>query len=340
MLILLASAIIATVPATDCAAYEPVRRQFAEAQQAIRNGASDADLAAIDVVGPMRSCFRTQVMPGLVRAERDERMIEDAASAFFAWGRQAALLGASDALAAEFTQGLESVTKGVSHAYAVARDRCIRLNDEEQLLRMLELMRFAQLLGFEITQARGEDMEGCLRGRAYLVEVTLKSESSRRGLGSSYTYNALLRRAADGDPGDLAGGGSYSGFLIARNANCHNDAPDAPQRLEVQGRLEATGSLVDMAPPGARPDPHLVYVLGTTDWDLRPLWGGDGPFAETAEEREGLKGLGTTMSARPIRLTGRVTTVDHRSESDADNCNGVTTRSTHVRIVQLAGKKR
>ena len=41
------------------------------------------------------------------------------------------------ALAAEFTQGLESVTKGVSHAYAVARDRCIRLNDEEQLAGVL-----------------------------------------------------------------------------------------------------------------------------------------------------------------------------------------------------------
>lgn len=340
MLILLTSFIVAAAPAADCAAYEPVRKRFAEMQQAIANGASPNDLTGPDLIGPLRTCFRTQVMPHLTRGERNDQVVDAAVGAFFAWGRQAALLGAEDELAPEFAQGTASVEKGVSHAYAVARDRCIKLNDETQVTRMLGLLRFSQLLGFQIASARDDDLEACIRGRAYLVRVTMRSESTKRGLGSEYTYEAVLGRAPGGEAGELVGKGSYSGFLIARNANCWNGAPDPPLRITVSGKLEASGSLVDMAEPGATPDPHLLYALETTDWDVRPLWGADGPYAQTSEEREDLAGFGTTTSLEPVKLTGRIASATSTTKSQENNCAGVTTRSTTVRVVQLQGRKR
>lgn len=330
----------ATPAAAPCTAYEPVRRQFTAMKEAIAKGASEDDVVGPDIVGPLRTCFRTQVMPQLTRAETSDRMLGDAARDFLAWGRQAALLGAEVHLTAELAEGSTSLGRGLSHAYAVARDKCVRLNDQTQIPVMLSLMRFAQLIGYTITSEEAEDLEACLRGNAYLVQVKLHNSSTKRGVGSEYFYNALLRRAPDGDDGDLAGVGSYSGYVIAHNANCRNGAPDRPQRFTVSGELEASGALVDLAAPGARPEPNLMYVLGTTDWNLRPMWGGDGPYAETAEEKEGLKGLGTTMSGRPLKLTGRVTTFSHSAKRAEDKCAGVTTGRTDIRIVQLRGTRR
>lgn len=337
--LLLSLTLAASPAASDCAAYEPVRKRLAEMQDAVARGADESTLEGPDLVGPLRTCFRTQVMPALTRAETDHRLIEAAVNDFFVWGRQPALLGLEDEFKPEFDQATVSIEKGVSHAYRVARDRCVRLNDQTQIHVMLGLARFAQLFSMTITGTLDSDLEACLRGSAYLVQAKLRSESTKRGVGSEYTYTALLRRVPNGDASEMAGTGSYGGYLVSHRANCSDRAQDTPQRFDVTGKLEATGSIVDMAAPGAAPDPHLMYVLASLDWPLRPMWGGDGPFATTREEREGIAGLGTIMSARPIKLTGRVTTWSNVSREDHDKCAGTITRSTSVRIVQLKGKR-
>lgn len=330
---------LVTVPTADCAAYDAVRERLSVMQQAVARGADESTLEGPDVVTPLRTCFRTQVMPQLTRAESDEKLIDRAAHDFTIWGRQAALLGIEEQFAAEFDQAHESIQRGLTHAYGVARDKCVRRNDLSQIPEMLRLLRWAELWGIPVSADIDADIAACFRGDGYFVQVRQRSVSEKRGVGSSFTYNAVLRRAPGGD-GDLAGDGTWSGFIVAHDANCSDGARDRGQRFEVAGNLETSGNTVDMAAPGAKPDLHLLYVLGTVDWPLKPVWGGDGPFATTADEKDAIKGLGSTMSPRPIRLTGAETTQSSRKVSEGSKCSGQLTVTTDVQIVQLRGRAR
>ena len=335
MLILFTTIVLASaapVAPASCDAFQPVRQHFMEMRQAILNGEAEDDGDSPDIVEPMRACFRTQVMPELTRAETDHTRIDQASSDFLAWGRQVALLEI-DELDAEFSEGLASMVKGLKHAYAVARDKCVEGRDWTQMRVMLRLARNAELFGFEITDQLGKDIQACASGWAFMVEVDLSTTTSNYGETSRFRYTAMLRADPESE-GDLIGTGVYGGFITGRKANCRNDAPDEAQRFIVSGELEASGAMIDMS-FGGEPDPHLLYVLGTKDWDLRPMWGGDGPFAESDEEREGLKGMGTTASFRPIKLTDRVTTSSTTTRSGEDDCAGVRTQTTNVRIEQL-----
>lgn len=324
-------------PLADCASYEPVRKRLAEMTEQVAMGASEDELESPDLVGPLRACFQTQVMPQLTRAETNEKLVSRATSDYFVWARQPVLLGLDAEFTAEFAQATTSIEKGVSHAYGVARDRCIKLGDQTQIPVMLGYMRFAQLLGFTITSALDSDLEACLRGSAYLVEVTLQTESKQEGITSRYRYTAMLRRAPDGDGSELTGSGTYSGYLMASPANCELRKSVAAQRFNVEGKLEASGAVMDMAAPGAKPDPHLTYTLGTLDWPFLPLAGRD-PYARTAEDKEAVKGSGTIFTM-PIQLTGRVTTSSDVTTSE-QSCGEIVTRRTDVRIVKLQGKLR
>jgi hypothetical protein len=326
-----------TPPDADCASYEPVRKRLAEMTEQVAMGASEEELESPDLVGPLRACFQTQVMPQLTRAESNEKLVSRATSDYFVWARQPVLLGLDAEFTGEFAQAATSIEKGVSHAYGVARDRCIKLGDHTQIPVMLGYMRFAQLLGFTITSALDSDLEACLRGSAYLVEATLQTESRKEGVTSRYRYTAMLRRAPDDDGSELSGTGTYSGFLMASPANCELRKTVAPQRLTVEGRLVASGGVMDMAAPGAKPDPHLAYTLETRDWPFLPLPGRD-PYARTAEDKEAVKGSGSIFTM-PIQLTGRVTTSSDSTTTEA-SCDDVVTRRTDVRIVRLQGKLR
>ena len=164
----------------------------------------------------------------------------------------------------------------------------------------------------------------------YRVTVTLRSESAKWGVGSEYSYEATLSPTDEGGAEELVGSGTYRGFLLARPANCHLAATEAPERFDVSGKLEASGGIVDMNPFGS-PKPSMMFVLGTLDWKLKPLYGAEGPFATTAEEREGIKGLGSVISGPPIALTRRVTTVTRTGTSES-KCAGTTTTITTIRI--------
>lgn len=290
----------------------------------------DADAA----VASLRTCFVSQVMPQLTRAETDEKVLSQAATDLFRWGRQAALFDLLDDVEPEWQRGTASLERGVEHAYRVAHDRCVRLRDSNQVPIMLDLVRWAQLLGMEIGETLGDDIEACLGGFRYMVEMSLESESTRRGPGSSYRYTAFLAPDPE-DPDALIGTGVYTGWLVAHDANCADPSRDEPQRFTVWGKLESSGGIIDMAAPGAKPDPHMMFVLGTTDWPLKPIWGGDGPFARTAEEREGVKGLGTATSGRPVKLIGDVTTWSNTATQDGDKCSGTRTSRTSIRITRL-----
>lgn len=166
--------------------------------------------------------------------------------------------------------------------------------------------------------------------KRYRVTVTLRNESAKWGVGSEYTYEATLAPAAGAAEDELTGIGTYEGFLVARAANCVLAEKDAPDRFDVSGKLEASGGVVDMNPFGPS-KPSIMFTLGTLDWPLKPLYGGDGPFATTDEEREAIKGLGSVVSGPPIQLTGPVTTVTRTSTSES-KCAGTTTHTTTIRI--------
>lgn len=325
-----------TPRAADCAAYAAVRERVARAREMIASGASEDELPALDgAETALRTCFRQQVLPALAKAETDDKLIDRAANDFFAWARQAALLDIIGRLAAEEADGVASLTIGLSHAYGVAKDKCVRLHDSSQIDVMLRLLHWSQLRGIELTTALDDDIAGCMRGASYLVQVRVTTSTSGHGTGSEFHYTAVLRPVPRGAAGELAGRGRWAGFVVARKANCHQAAKGGAQRFDVAGALEATGTMLDLPASGGRPQTGFLYALKTLDWPLKPIFGGDSPFAETAEEREGLAGAGSVFAFEPIALTSRATTtVDTATISRS--CDGETTMRTESRVVRLA----
>ena len=323
----------------DCAAYEEVRAQIRRGREMLAEGKSEDELPPFEVDSALRRCFREQVLPELVRAETNDQLIDAAANGFFEWARQPALLGITERFAAEDAQGIASLTRGLSHAYALARDKCIRLHDTRQIDVMLRLLRWAQLRGMELTTAFPEDIEACIRGAAYVVQVNRTTTSAKHGLGSQFRYTAVVRPVPRGEAGELTGKGTYGGYVISRYANCKlAEKGGGEQRFDVSGRLDASGTVVGTPSATGKGTVGFMYVLKSLDWNLKPMWGGDSPYAETPEEREGLAGGGSIFAIEPITLTGKSTT-HVQSSSHENTCSGETTTRVETRIVKVSAAR-
>lgn len=164
------------------------------------------------------------------------------------------------------------------------------------------------------------------------ITVRTRTTSARFGVSSEYVYEARLVPDPAGSAGELKGTGTYRGFVMARPANCELAKKSGADRYEVRGTLEASGSISDWRALGG-PANGMMYVLATTDWPLMPLYGAEGPYAKTAEDKEGVKGLGTTRSGvKPVSVAGAVTTETRITKLDASACGGIITVTEDIRV--------
>ena len=58
-------------------------------------------------------------------------------------------------------------------------------------------------------------------------------------------------------------------------------------------------------------------------------------FARTADDKEGVKGLGTVARGEPVPLTGDVTDIKDVESSDGGECAGTVTETETIRIERL-----
>jgi len=336
-----ASAAAQSRPAVEtgvgCDALDTVRAQFAVQRQALLNGTPEEALPKVDIVTPLRACFRDEVYPGLRRAETNDQVVFAAIYDYFAWRRTVEIMGVGKELAAESEQADASAEKGLVHRYGVARDKCRARPDPAQVDVMLDVARFAQLIGREhLFTMLQEDIQACTKATAYLITVRQRVTSAKRGEVSNFTYRAMLKSDPASGAGELAGTGRYAGAITTYKVNCRAYKNDPGERFTLSGTLEASGSPIDGTFFGKAKD-SLTYILATTDWPLKMIFG-DSPFAETAEERDGLKGLGTLSGFAPLPLTEPVSTLKETATTEGDDCSGAVTTTSDLSVQRLRAR--
>lgn len=318
----------------QCAALDAVRTQLASRREALIRGAKEEDLPDVDLETPLRACFRNEVHPNLVRAEADEKIVFASISDYLRWRRAVEIWDIGEKFKSESAQATQSMEKGLVHAYGVARDKCIARKDAAQIPVMLEIAHFAALFGYEnLFPSLDEDIERCHKGPGYLMTLRWRTSSEKRGVGSDFTYRAVLRPDPKSEDGELIGKGVYGGFIVANYANCTTFKNATGDRFTVSGKLKASGMVFDGTLLGQGKH-SFTYALETTDWPIKPLYG-DNPFAETPEEREAIAGAGSMVSFKPISLTVPVTTTQEKTTSEGSKCAGAVTTTKDIVIRQL-----
>ena len=156
------------------------------------------------------------------------------------------------------------------------------------------------------------------------------------------TYVAFLGAAPQGSEDELEGIGTYRSLVVSLPHETPNGkgsgctAQGRQHRFTIRGTLEATGNFLDMSALGGTSG--LTYVLGSTDWPLKPFFFDlKDAYAQTADEKDAVKGLATTARLDPVPLTGRVTTVKATRTGFGGECAGKTTETEDIRIERLGG---
>jgi hypothetical protein len=101
--------------------------------------------------------------------------------------------------------------------------------------------------------------------------------------------------------------------------NCHNGEPENVRTWPVDGLLAASG-FIGPDPGGPEGARLFGYVLETVDWRFLPV---AGRYAETPEEIEMARGLGTIGSAlKPVKLTGNTARTTDTLTRGWSDCTG------------------
>lgn len=176
---------------------------------------------------------------------------------------------------------------------------------------------------------------GCVAPEVrYRVTVHTRTHTEKYGEVANILYNAEVRTDPS-VPEDLLGKGRYSGHVISRKVNCHNNEPERKKTHSVGGNLEATGSIVEWPGKGM----HLTYVLATTDWPVSPLAFAGDQEPSDPEMKEAVKGLGTISGPLlGIALEGPVTKKQEIRKGDLfeTDCTGKVTTTDDITITDLS----
>lgn len=294
----------------------------------------------------LHACFERRILPALRRAERDATVLEPAIQAFFGWGRQWQLLGyESSVFASEWDAGMTSLDIAFRNAYQRARERCRRTPGRGPAGELLRIVRQLALLGWseeELFPSFPQDLAACTKEVVYRVRVRIVRASAKQGVGRDITYTGFLRPKASGEPGELEGSASYSGFIVARARDYWEPgkqacvSPVPPQRITVRGHAEASG-MVDLTAPAQGSNSTITYQFETTDWPLK-LFESDGTlYARTPQEIEDARALGSWLRVKPVPLAGPVTALTDTRTQPGDRCSGEVTETEEVRIEHMAG---
>lgn len=133
------------------------------------------------------------------------------------------------------------------------------------------------------------------------ITVSDRTVNDSHGVVYSVDYSASMDDDHTSTEADLIGLGAYIGEIITRKVNCNNGEPENVRTWPVSGLLDAFG-FIGPDPGGPEGARLFGYVLETADWRFLPLLG---RYAETPEEIETARGLGTVGSGlRPVQLVG------------------------------------
>ena len=317
-----------------------MRARLSAERQAQLRGASDEDGPYLDFEPALRACFEHDVVPKLRAAEGDDALIPSAFDAAMGWFRAGQLLGfGEDAFAAEWRIVLGSLTTAFTNGYTKAKARCRTRADVAAAKKLRTLFVGSAMIpggGEELFPTFQDDIAKCLRGVSYLITVNERSVAEKIGTVSEMRYVATVA-PKPGDPEEMEGIGSYSGFAVSA-PNCDGQTGKWHgkfHRLPAAGRLSAWAQTADMSVLGG-PASAFQFVLTTLDWPYKPMFFNRRDAVATGEDREAVAGMGT-FARMDIALTGRTTT--HRSTETEHGgvCVGRTTSSTSIQIVRLGG---
>jgi hypothetical protein len=166
--------------------------------------------------------------------------------------------------------------------------------------------------------------------------------SDAYGVERDLTYVADLMLDEDGD--DYTGSGTYSGFIVTRKLNCHNDMPEDRKVHPLQGAFDATASYRETG--GGKG--MVNYNFDTLDWpvDLVPfaMLGAAGDAKATADAIDMAHHMGATMGLM-LETTGPKTVihthkVDDGRGSHMAGCVKSASHDEEVTIEVIPGKFR
>lgn len=290
----------------------------------------------------LSAAFQERILPALRAAETNAATVESAADGFHGWLREIQLNGYPEtAFRDEYTTGKKSLITGLKNAYEQAQKQCRRTPGKKAADDLATPVITSMLFGWNeddmLFPTFDEDYRACTAETVYRITVRTSSSDEKHGVLGELKYVAFLGSAKKGSEHELEGIGAYSGFQISTPKETVNygkgtcTAWGEPHRFTLRGELEATGGFIDMSALGGANG--IIYTLATTDWPLKPMFVDvKDAYAQTAEEKDALKGMGTTARIDPIPLTGKVTTVkDTRTEFGGD-CAGKITTSEDIRI--------
>lgn len=295
----------------------------------------------------VRATFKDKVLPALRRAETDAAALDGAMSSYLGWMREAQLHGyEDDAFPAEQQAGMASLTIGLKNAYAKAKQRCPGVKPTRELFR---LARMSLLLGWSeedmLFPTFDQDVQACTPETIYRVSVRIKRSEAKRGVGRDVKYVAFLAPNTSGEPGELEGEGTYTGFIVARAHEYWEAAkqscvsPRKPERADVRGKIDATGSIVDWSAMGGGKE-AMTYAFESKDWPLKIMEDENGIYARTAQEKEDASGLGSWLRNKPVSLTKATTSLTDTRNEPGDKCSGQVTETEEIEIQRIGGSTR
>lgn len=333
------SAAHGAAPETCDALLQKVEASLSAERRRQLEGASDADGPATEFEPAIRACYRDRVVPALKRAEMDDAQIPAAFSALFGWGRDAQLRGFSEAdFTAEWDAAYASLTKAFTSGYSRALARCKARPDPAAAKRLTELYAGSSPLpvsGDALFPEFRRDLATCRRATGYLITVVDRVVEEKLGTTKEMRYTATVTPSA-ADPAEYTGTGSYGGFVVATPNCVDGKFVNAPIKLPVGGRLDATATAADMSMLGGSKN-SFQFVLASLDWPYKPFFFSGRDAVATGEDREGVAGLGTTASPF-FALTGPVTVTRESESTDGGRCLGKVTTTSEIRVERLGAR--
>lgn len=155
------------------------------------------------------------------------------------------------------------------------------------------------------------------------------------GVERDLTYVADLMLDEDGE--DYTGSGTYSGFIVTRKLNCHNDMPEERKVHQLQGAFDATGSYRETG--GGKG--MVNYNFDTLDWPVElglpfGMMGDSKDPKEVASMIDMAHHMGATLGLM-LATTGPKTVIRTRKVDDGrgSHMSGCVKSATHDETVTI-----